>query len=67
MYPVPPQRGQSFGSTSSPSIANEFFTDLHSRRQKVNLVTKREHGNVNIRKHLRTEPVKAHHPKRGKM
>jgi hypothetical protein len=45
-YPVPPQRGQSFGSTHPPSVAKEFFTNSRSQCHKVNPVTKREHVRI---------------------
>jgi hypothetical protein len=40
-YPVPPQRGQLFGSIL-PLSCKEFFTNLHSQYHKVNPVTKHE-------------------------
>src|SRR5882672_9883699 len=42
MYPVPPQRGQSFGATLPTSIVKEFFINSRSQYHKLNLVTKRE-------------------------
>jgi len=40
-YPVPPQRGQLFGSIL-PLSCKEFFTNLDSHYDKVNPVTKHE-------------------------
>jgi hypothetical protein len=41
IYPVPPQCGQSVGSTDPPQL-HEFFIKSLAPRHKFNLVTKRE-------------------------
>jgi hypothetical protein len=44
MYPVPPQRGQFFGSTHPPQLAMSFSPIAVGGGKKVNCVTKPEHG-----------------------
>ena len=41
-YPVPPQRGQAFGSTHPPQFDEKFFINSGARERKMFFVTKPE-------------------------